>query len=62
MKDRWFEARVGWLTPQVDIQITPFEWGVALCWSRRRVGLRVGPVAAMLWFRWVKFDAKIERV
>jgi len=60
MKDMWFEARAGWLTPQFDFQITPLEWGVAICWDNKRIGIRVGPIAMMVWLRWTKFEKKID--
>ena len=62
MKERWFEARAGWLTPQLDIQVTPLEWGIGFCLDNKRVGLRLGPVAMLLWFRWTKFEMDVERI
>lgn len=62
MKERWFEARAGWLTPQLDIQVTPLEWGIGMCWNNSRVGFQLGPVAMLLWFRWTKFEMNVERI
>jgi hypothetical protein len=42
---RYFEAEVGWRTPQLKIQITPFSWGVGVGKSKYHLGLRVGPIA-----------------
>ena len=51
MKYRWWEQYVGWRSPQLKIQITPFCWGYGWGWSSERVSIRVGPIAFALWFR-----------
>lgn len=50
-KHKYFEAVVGWGTPQLQIQITPLRWGFGLCFSKARIGLNIGPFAFVLWYR-----------
>lgn len=48
-RHRGFICEAGLWSPQVQIQITPFYWGVSLGFSRTKLALKVGPVAVALW-------------
>lgn len=50
----------GWETPQLQIQITPLQWGFGfvICFSGKaitKMGCRVGPVAVAVYLRSRKF-------
>lgn len=49
----YWSAVVGWRGPQVDIQVTPFQWQLGIGYSTERVTVAIGPMAAVLWYRFL---------
>jgi hypothetical protein len=50
------KANYGSMTPQLQIQITPLNWGIEYCLDLENnipfnVGIKVGPVAVVAYFR-----------
>lgn len=44
-------AVIGSLGPQIQIQITPLQWGIGACIGSSRIGIHLGPLAVVLWYR-----------
>jgi len=53
----YYEAGYWW--PQLQIQITPLSWGIALSWGCATVACKLGPIAVCLWW---KFDSTRRKV
>ena len=51
---------IGWNTPQVQLQISPFKWGFGGGIGNRRVSLFLGPIAVVVWFRISKAVKDLE--
>lgn len=45
-------AEIGWRNPQIQIQLTPLSWGLAFGLSKGHIGILVGPLAIVIWYRW----------
>jgi hypothetical protein len=58
MKYRCCQAWAGFRCPQLQIQITPLCWGLALGWGDEKLAAQVGPVAVALWFRMGTWQAE----
>lgn len=60
MREKYKSASymAGFRSPQVQIQITPFMWGIQWGYSTYRIGLCLGPLAVVLWFRGSKFEVE----
>jgi hypothetical protein len=41
----------GWQTPQLQMGLTPLEWGLEIGVSNQHFAVRVGPLAVAVWYR-----------
>lgn len=57
-KDTARNAIVGFRGPQIQIQITPLQWGIGGCIGSSRIGIHLGPVAVVLWFRLTEWECE----
>jgi hypothetical protein len=48
-RHRGFICQVGLWNPQIQLQITPFCWGVSVGFSRTKVAVQLGPMAIAIW-------------
>ena len=51
-------VEAGWECPQIQIQVTPFKWGLGAGAGTNRVSLLVGPVAISIWLKVSRFEAR----
>jgi hypothetical protein len=49
-KHRGFICQAGFWNPQIQFQITPLCWGLAVGFSRTKFACQLGPVAMAIWF------------
>jgi hypothetical protein len=61
-RDKSINALIGFRSPQIQIQITPLQWGIGGCIGTSRIGLHLGPVAVVLWFRFGDWEMDKWRV
>lgn len=55
---RSWQVFAGFNSPQLFIQIAPLEWGIGGGFGRKKVSIRIGPVAIAVY--WDRADWKAE--
>lgn len=60
-RHRGILCNVGLWCPQVQIQITPFRWGLAYGISWTKVAFMLGPITVAIWFTFRHFGAECNR-
>lgn len=56
MRYRWVEATTGWRSPQIMVQVTPFQWKLAIGVGGSKFGLGIGPVSVAIYWGCVPFE------
>ena len=59
-RHRGFICEVGLWNPQIQLQITPLCWGLALAWSKTKLSGKLGPIAVAIWFNFRGWKARCE--
>jgi len=56
-------VEAGWRSPQLQIQVMPFKWGLAIGFGKEWIGIVVGPLAVIVWCRSCPFEStwRIDR-
>ena len=57
----WAEAQIGWTAPQIQLQFTPFSWGLGGGYGNRKISLRVGPIGIMVWYWTCPFQKDVAK-